>query len=253
MSLCHRLKQGIALLCLAFLAACSSNSNSHSFRIGVDKSFFPIDSMGQEKNMFGFTQDVLAEVAAKHDLNIVYVPINWDNVISSIKDKKTDAVVSTLRPYVFYKKDFDFSSLFLPTGPVLITTEKASYKKIEDFSGKILGIITGSGDELLIETHSGVIIHTFDTINNLLNALIKGDVDGILLDTLLANAYCRDLYQGKIKVVSSPLTDEGLRLMSMKDEHKTFIEEFNNTLEELEHSKNYQGLLAKWQLNMPCN
>ena len=92
----------------------------------------------------------------------------------------------------------------------------------------------------------------YDSIPKALNDIVDGTVDGAIVDILSAVAYCQDLYQGKLKIVTDPLNNEGLRMLTLKDQAHDFLLHFNHGLEKLKTSGAYDKLLYKWNLKEKC-
>lgn len=233
-----------------FFSDCSFSSSKSctNCKIGIDSSFFPLDVAGQEKNVYGFTEELLNLICTQNNRSFSYVSLNWDTILSSLKEKRVDLVVSTLKPYIFYKEEFEFSDLFLETGPILVVRSKATFSSLSDLEGKIVGILAGSDNTLILEQYPQITITTFNTIVELLDALVKDTIDGVLLDVLIASAFYRDLYLKQIKLIPPKLTDSGLRMMSIKGKNEAFLSEFNKTLLEMKKSGKLEELCLKWGL-----
>jgi polar amino acid transport system substrate-binding protein len=103
-----------------------------------------------------------------------------------------------------------------------------------------------------LEKYPGILIRTYDSIPKALNAILNGTIDGAIVDILSAVAYCQDLYQGKLKIVTDPLNNEGLRMLSLHDQSQDLILHFNRGIEKLKSSGAYDKLLVKWNLKEKC-
>ena len=68
------------------------------------------------------------------------------------------------------------------------------------------------------------------------------------MDILSAAAYCRDLYQGELMIVTPPQSDEGLRLVTKHNAATDLIKGFNKGLQKLKKNGSYEKLLDKWSL-----
>ena len=236
------------LFSLVLVCACGNPMRGKEWTIAFDSSWFPMNFMGRDKQILGFTTELLQEMGALQKINVVKVNENWDNLIPNLQKEKYDAILSSMQPYVFYEKQYDFSHPFLLTGPVLVLPFDSMVTSFEQLSGKEIAIITGSADALLIEKFPGIIIRTFESIPDAFNAIVSGNVDGAVVDSLPAYAYCQDLYQNQLKVVGAPLTDQGLRMVALHDRAPALIESFNATIDKLKKSGKYADLSRKWGL-----
>lgn len=235
----------LAIIAILF-AGCLSNKKPSSFRLGFDPSFIPLNTMGQETNLSGYTQEVFAKIGQNLNDSIELLKFSWDNLLPQLKSDKIDGIITTLNPYNFYKKDFDFSEPLLKTGPCLVSHKQAVFKNFESLDGKILGIISGSNGQILASTQAHAAIQSFDNPSSMLEALSKKQIDAALLDYLIAFAYCRDLFQNTVVISSTPFGEEGIRFMIKKNhsDHNKLLNAVNNFIK----SKMNKELIKKWQL-----
>ncbi len=236
------------LLLLLFFYSCGKAESKKEWKVGVDPTWYPLELGEREKLVQGFATDLFQEVTALRKLKIATVRTNWDNLIPYLQKKKNDAILSSLQPHLFYEKQYDFSEPFLLMGPVLVLPDSSKIKSLEGLSGKEIAVISGSSSEVAIEKYPGLIIRYFNAIPDALNAILTEDVDAAVIGILDATAYCEDLYKGKLKVVGSPFTNEGLRLVTLHNEAPLLIESFNRTLKELKKSGKYAAIARKWNL-----
>lgn len=238
-------------LTLTFFS-CNKPFKEKTYTIGIDPSFFPLKLMGQDKNVYGYTQELFTLIGKENHLNLAFLKVNWDETTASLKNGKIEALITALRPYVFYQKDFAFSDLFLATGPVLIERASDPLKTLSELSGKMIGVIKGSDAPFILEAYPGITIVGFETIPEMLDALMNEKVDGALLESLIANAYCRDLYQGKLKIAGKELSDDGLRLLALKEKKEELLPRIDETLLKFKKNGTLTELATKWQIDIAC-
>jgi polar amino acid transport system substrate-binding protein len=115
--------------------------------------------------------------------------------------------------------------------------------------GKIIGIESQALQTFNISEGLHAIIIPYDTASEALESLDKNIIDGVILDALRSHIYSDGYYAGRIKVVTAPLTDKGIRLITLnKPKYIHFISHFNEGLKETPESKKYEDLLDKWGL-----
>lgn len=238
----------IFLLSSAFflLGSCSGSSNGPSFEIGVDPSWYPIDLMGKEANVYAFSNDLLQEIARVKKIQISRINMNWDNLFLNLEKNKYQGILSSLYPYLFNKKHYDFSEIYLAIGPVLILSVSSSANSFKMLRGKEIAVLRGSNNDLILEKYPDTLIRTYDSIPKALNDIVSGTIDGALIDVLIAESYIHDLYQGQLKIATAPLTNEGLRLVTLRGQQEELIRLFNEGLDELKKDGSYDKLLSKW-------
>lgn len=227
---------------------CNSEGNRGAMRIGIDPYWYPINFGAQESYVNGFTEDLLLEIARDSGIHFERIAANWDNLLDGLREEKYDAVLTSLPPYEFHTAKFDFSPSILDLGPVLIVPVNASKTELSKMGGELVGVVTGDPAILQIQKYPDVVTRNYNSIPELLNALVAGEIEGALLNRVPAMSYVSDLYGGKLKIASAPLTDSGLRLVTPKGKQTYQLALFNKSLSSLKKKKKLQALLKKWEL-----
>ena len=125
---------------------------------------------------------------------------------------------------------------------------------------KDVGILRGASVIFDVEKYPSILFVVFDDPVKGLDALIKGTIDGVIIDVLPAYTYAHVFYQNKIKIATPPLTKKGIRLITRRDKRsEKLYSAFNQGLEKLKKNGFYDSLLDKWGLfntekpNIPDN
>lgn len=230
------------------LMSCSNSSSNQGCRVGVDASWYPLDFGPRSNNVTAFSTELLADIGKLEKIPFVKVTVSWDVLMDGLQKDRYEAILTSMPPYIFNQKQFDFSDIYLPLGPVLVVPTNSKIQTLDQLEGKEIAVISGSTSSLILEKSKGVIIRDYDSIPTALNAAVSGTVDGAMVDILSAVAYCRDIYQGELKIVTPPLNDEGLRLITKHEAAPQLIKGFNNGLKKLQKNGSYNKLLDKWSL-----
>ncbi len=213
-------------------------------KVGIDRTWYPVDFKEQTSYINGFAEDLLIEISHYSGLQFELINANTDNLLSNLKEKKFDAVLTSLPPYEYNRAKFDFSESFLDFGPVLIVPVGSKKDDLRQFDDELVGIISNDPAARILEKYPKVVIRSYDSIPDLLNALIKGEIDGAMLDRIPAVNYVSNLYANVLEIVGKPMSDVGLRLVGTKGE----IRAFNKSLEALKRKNTIEKLLKKWDL-----
>ncbi|MBS0629528.1 MAG: amino acid ABC transporter substrate-binding protein [Verrucomicrobia bacterium] len=238
----------LLLLCALAVSGCSSKKNRSGYQIGIDPSWYPLQVPGQEKNILAFSLELLVEIAKKEHLQLAITSVNWNNLVQGLDEKKYDAILALLPRYNFNLKMYSFSDPYLMTGPVLVVPAQSTIRSIRQLEGKEVGIVKGSSAALLLQSAPGVILRNYDSIPEALVNLSDQQIEAAAVDTLIAQDYLRNFYQGSLKMLSPPLSDEGLRLITLHNAAPKLINRFNEGLAAFKKSGEYDKLLQKWGL-----
>ncbi len=239
------------LICsLILLVGCGGNSKSKQYLVGIDASWHSVDLEGKENNVTAFSTDLLQEIGRVQKIFFSKVTVSsWDNLIPGLKNKHYDAILSSITPYNFNLDTYDFSNVYLPTGPVLIVSTLSSITSLDELKGKEIAVQPGLSGINILEKYPGILIRNYQSVPTALNDILDETVDGALVDSLLAYSYVQELYKGQLKIVTPPLNDAGLRFIMLHGAEKNGIKEFDAGLEKLKKSGVYDQLLKKWSLN----
>ena len=232
-----------------FLHGCGCDRGGRgAIKIGVDSNWYPLVFGAQNSYVNGFTEELLLDIARQSGLEFARLGANWDTLFEGLKQGQYQAVLSSLPPYEFNLALYDFSHNFLDIGPVLIVPEGGPKSDLDKMSGEHIGVIVGDPAVLILQKHEGLIIRNYPTIADLLDAVANGEIEGALLNRVLAGSYVSDLFAGRLKIAGSPLSDAGLHLVAMKGKQPSLMNQFNKNLVLLKKKKRLQALLRKWQL-----
>ncbi|HEX4840329.1 MAG TPA: transporter substrate-binding domain-containing protein [Rhabdochlamydiaceae bacterium] len=239
----------IAIAGCLFFFSCSSSKSSYDYTIAFDPAWYALSPPGREAALTAFTTELIMEISKLEKVSIGVYERSWSNLMYALQEGKCDAICSSLQPYLFYEKLYRFSNLYLMTGPVLVTLAKFPDKSLEKFNGDIIGIQRDSNGALVLEKYPSIIQRTYDSVPQALIDTNKSEIDGAIVDILSAEAYTRDIFQGELKIATPPLTQEGFRILSMKNHKPELIRLFDRGLARLKSNGTYATLAKKWRLS----
>lgn len=235
------------LSCLLFILwGCGSSQKP--YKIAVDPSWYPLNFEERQNNILGFTNELLLAISSERDLPISLLQVNWDTLFEGLQKKEYPAILSSLYPYNFNEDIYSFSEIFLHIGPVIIVPKGSVAHSLKQLEGFEVGVLAGSSDILLLEKYPNILIRTYESIPTTLNDLLSGNIQAAILPILPASAFIQNLYYKSLTISSKPLTEQGLRLITLKNENPALIKAFNKALDHLKNSGEYDLLLQKWNL-----
>lgn len=217
-------------------------------KLGIDPTWSPLEFGAQGAYINGFTDELMREIASSLDIEFNKLHANPGDLLSGLEEGTYDVVLSSLPTYTFNLAKYDFSKNFLEIGPVFIVPKNAPYKKISQLQHQYVGVIAGSKSIELLAKYPKVRVRKYLSGPDLLNGIVSGEVAGGLLARVPASAYVSDLYQEKLKIVSSPLTGQGLHLVALKNSQEDLMQGFDESLKTLKRKKRLEELLKKWSL-----
>jgi polar amino acid transport system substrate-binding protein len=240
----------VVVSCIFFLS-CGSNKADYDYTIALDPGWYALEAPGREADLTAFTTELIIEISKLERVKIGVYERSWSNLMYALQEGQCDAICSTMQPYLFYEKLYNFSNLYLMTGPVLVNLVKAPRKALDKLGGDIIGIQRDSNGAIILEKYPHIIQRTYESIQQALIDTTKGEIDGAIVDILSAEAFTQDLFQGQLKIATPPLTQEGVRILAMKNHKPELIRIFDRGLTRLKSNGKYAELAKKWRLAEP--
>lgn len=239
---------GVFTLVTLLLCSCGKNRSGYDFKVALDPAWYSVELPGREGALTAFTSELIEAIGKVERLKIGVYDRSWNNLMLGLQQNDYQAICTPMQPYIFYEKLYVFSNVYLPTGPVLIVTEKAKWTSLMQLTGQEVGIVRGSPYALILEKYPNVLQRTYDSATAGLDDLKQGALQAMILNVLSAEAYTQDLYQGQLKISSAPLTPEGIRLVGLRGMSEELIRRFDRGLSKLKENGTYSKLAQKWGL-----
>lgn len=243
------------IVCFLLMKTCSTSTpTKRTFHIGSDNNWNILNLMGKEKNLGAFVDELLTNIANQQKIRITLSYGRYEELLTDLEERLFDGILSNIQPDSASEHSLVFSEPFLLLGPVLVVPLTSKLNNWEELKYKIIGIQSQSPSIFEFTQDSSILIRLYDNILTALEDLDKGRIDGVILPVWPAYIYTRSFFQNRLKVATTPLSKEGLRLIGMKNQNgKDLIEHFNKGLEELKKNGTYDKLVTKWGLVNPEN
>jgi ABC-type amino acid transport substrate-binding protein len=222
---------------------------SRQIRIGIDSNWYPQNFEGKQHYVNGFIDELLLEMSKCSGVMFVRVGANWDSLVEGLHQKRYEAVISSLPQYNFNLAKYAFSINLLDIGPVLVLPSQSKASGLTELSHPVIGIVASNEMPWLIQKYPAVKVRPYENAADFFLALAEKNVDGGVIDRLDAVCFANGSYAGRVKIVSPPLTDVGLRMVALKEDSADIIRLFDKNLKYLKKKKKLQEMKKKWQLD----
>lgn len=236
-------------LFLLLLACCGKKPSGYDFKVAFDPEWYSVEIPGRETMLSAFTSELVEAIGKEENLKIGVYQRSWSNLMLGLQENEYQAICTPMQPYVFYEKLYLFSSIYLPTGPVLVVGAQSKIDSLSQMAGQEVGILRGSSYSLILEKYPNIIQRTYDSVQTALNDVKENVIEAVVLDILSAEAYTSDLFAGQLKISSSPLTQEGIRLVGLRGKSEKLIHDFDRGLSRLKANGTYNKIAKKWGLS----
>ena len=157
------------------------------WRVGMDPSFPPFESLDDQGKIVGFDVALAEELATLLGVNVELIPIGFDSLLDALQTGKIDSVISALPFDERMTKDVAYSQPYFEAGIFLATRAATTIQGPEHLANHTVGVEWGSmGDMVgrrLQKATPSLKLQPFDTPTATIEALITGEtIDAILVD-----------------------------------------------------------------------
>ena len=194
----------LALLMIASLAACgkkaNDNNNSNESKtliMGTSADYAPFEFMykGKDGTMQygGIDVSVGQYIAESMGKELKVENMSFDYLLPSLVKGDFDIVIAAMEADGDRLKSADFSDPYytdLPPAILVKASDAASYKTLADFAGKSVAAQTGTTKlDIVNDQLTGANAVPLALVTDMVNELVNGKVDAILVDGAVAKQY----------------------------------------------------------------
>ena len=194
----------LALLMIASLAACGKKANdnndsndSKTLIMGTSADYAPFEFMykGKDGTMQygGIDVSVGQYIAESMGKELKVENMSFDYLLPSLVKGDFDIVIAAMEADGDRLKSADFSDPYytdLPPAILVKASDAASYKTLADFSGKSVAAQTGTTKlDIVNKQLTGANAVPLALVTDMVNELVNGKVDAILVDGAVAKQY----------------------------------------------------------------
>ena len=195
-----------------------------TFVLGLDDSFPPLGYRNDNNEIVGYDIDLAKEVAKRLGVEFKAQPIDWGAKELELETGKIDCIWNGFTITEERKNALSFTFAYLNNEQVLVVRNDSGIKTLADMNGKKLGIQSGSSAQDAVDEEANKafkaglkeIVPFKDNITAL-NDLKIGGVDGVVMDSIVAN-YSIAQTGEPFYVVSQALANEAYGIGFRKNE-----------------------------------
>ena len=219
------------------------------FILGLDASFPPMGYVNDANEIVGYDIDLAKEVAKRMGVEFVAQPIDWDAKEMELKTGKIDCIWNGFTITEERKAALSFTDAYLNNEQVVVVRNDSGIKNLSDMKGKLVGVQSGSSAQEAVDGNAsfsssiGKIVFFKDNVVAL-NDLDIGGVDGVVMDSVVAN-YSIAQTGKPFTVLSEPLSKEEYGIGFRKEDVK-LRDEVQKILKEMQADGTVTAISVKW-------
>lgn len=185
---------------------------------GTDATFPPMESINANKEIVGYDVELGQKLANEMNASIEFVNVPWDQIFTSLEQKKIDVIISSVSITEERKMKYIYSDPYLNAGQVVITKKNNTIiKSPRDLAGKKVGVQKGTTNEQEAAKYtSDKLVIRYEDFIGAARDLLDDKVDAIFSDLPGAKGIITS--NSELKIASDPFTEEFYGILFRKDE-----------------------------------
>lgn len=233
-----------ALLCLSF----AQDLGGAVVRVGSDTTYPPFETVDENGNIVGFDVDVFDAVCERVNCVAEFITTAWDGIFPALAAGEFDAVASGVTITEERAQIVDFTvPYFVVDQAITVRVENEDWL-LDDFTtgGSLtLGAQTGTTNALTAEELVGRDrVQLYDDFNSAIQALLNGDVDGVMIDDATADEFV-NTYAGEL-AVSIRGVESGEELGFAVQKGSELVDALNAGIEQIREDGTLDALVQQW-------
>lgn len=247
------MKKLIAVICaLAMLLTSAALADAPDFKtlekgkliISTSPDFPPFEYTDDADNVIGIEPELIALICEKIGLTPDWIPMDFDAALVSPQTGKTDIVVSGVTVRDDRRAMFDFTDTYVSIHQAILVKEGSEVNK-DNLGNYLIGVQTGTTGHIYAEEDYGSDhVAAYDKYGLAVMALRNGQVDCILMDDMVAQAYAKRV--PGLVVLPTDYEQEDFAFGLAKG-HEDLLAAINAALKELIEDGTVEEIIVKYQ------
>ncbi|NIS81508.1 MAG: transporter substrate-binding domain-containing protein [Anaerolineales bacterium] len=230
-------------------AGVTNDLGGREVRIAVEDAYPPFNSIDEETNeSVGWDYDAWRAICERINCTPVFVVAAWDGLFEAMAAEEYDVAADGITILLERTDRVAFSNPYMNIGQVILVRVDERDIMDEDalinMTDKIVGVQLGTTNEIVaMDVVGEERIRSFDTFDLPVLALMSGDVDAVIIDTVAAGGFMA-ANPDRMKVVDQLTSGEllGFAFPHMSD----LIVPVNWAMKEMFADGSMDALCVKW-------
>lgn len=247
------MKKFAAILCAVLMLAVSLSAVAENafatveagkLTISTSPDFPPFEYTDDSDNIIGIEPDLIALICEKIGLEPNWVAMDFDAALVAPQTGKTDIVVSGVTVREDRKAMFDFTHTYVSIHQAILVKDGSGITQ-ENLGEHLIGVQSGTTGHIYAEDDYGADhVAAYDKYGLAVAALANGQVDCILMDDMVAQAYAKRV--PGLVVLPTSYEQEDFAFGLAKG-HEDLLEALNAALDELIAAGTVEEIIVKYQ------
>ncbi|MDF1523198.1 MAG: basic amino acid ABC transporter substrate-binding protein [Trueperaceae bacterium] len=242
------IRRTLVLLLTALTAvALAADLGGRIVTVGTDSTYPPFEFVAEDGTIVGFDVDLVNAICERINCVAEFQSTAWDGIIPALAAGEFDMIASGMSITAERAQVIEFSDPYhVVTQAVAVRVEDAgvAFDELVADGGTTVGAQTGTTNAYFAEEAFGRDrLNLYDTFAQAVQALLNGDVRGVVIDEVPADAFAAE-YAGQLVVDIRGLGEDPLGMAFQIG--SDLVDAFNEGLAEIAADGTLDALKLKW-------
>lgn len=218
--------------------------------VGTNAEYAPFEYLDSDGNLTGFDYELLEAVGEEENLELVWRDMPFDSLVGSMEAGDIQVIAAGIGPTKERERSVDFSDVYYTGSQSIISRDGESVADFGMLSGMKVAVLEGSQSDFIASgetTDYGVVenaqVIRFKNAASAVMELKNGGADAVLIDTIMAEIYCRQT--DGIQFFAVPGTEEDT-VFCIEKGNAVLCDAINRGLTKVRKSGLYDELYEKY-------
>ncbi len=221
---------------------------SGTWRVGMDASFPPFESVAADGSLVGFDVDLAWALGRHLGVEVQFVAnLPYDGLYDALTVGRVDALISALVVNPARMADYAYSTPYFDAGQVLVVPAGSSIETMDDLEGSILAVELGSRGDMEARRRArrlpGLTVVPYQTATEALDAVTKRGASAALVDHVSALAALQT--DSSLCILGHPVVSEPYAVAVRRDS-PILLQAINQALAQMQADGMLDILVARW-------
>ena len=240
----------LSMICVLGISMNVRAQEKRTLTVGTNAEYAPFDYLDENGNITGFDIDLIEAIAKSQDIEIVWRDLPFDSLIGSMEAGDLDVIAAAIGPTSERKKSVDFSDVYYTGSQSIICRKGNDIKTFKDLAGLKVAVLEGSTADLIASGENqdyGIVedaqVVRFKNASSAVMELLNGGVDATLIDSIMAENFCRQTEGLKQTVVKGTENDS---VFCVQKGNSEMLKVINTGLAEIRENGTYDEIYEKY-------
>lgn len=219
---------------------------AETFRVAGDIKFPPYEFLDSDGIYKGFNVDLLKAISLVTGMEFEFIPMKWEDAFYSIERGQAD-IIQGMKESDDRRTRFNFTdSLLLNSQSIFVRDNNYLINNNYNLVGKVVSVQKEDIVYYELSKIKDITIIQYDTMEEAVAALLDGEVEAMVGNTLTVNYICKENnWIDQIKIVGQTLNEQKYS-MAVSKNNPQLLRKLNEGLDEIRNNGMYDALHRKW-------